>query len=257
MESLRSVLWCSLLGALLAVVAACGGGGDGADPPASASPAPDTLEGRLASVLLREEEVPAALEGGGLAFSTNEQVAGPNEEELNRLNSLGRLLGVDLTYFPAGDLPPDEPVRGGIQNSASVYSSAEGASASFRETEAEARATDWKPLYTDLTDVTVREVDIPIGDESYWFRVTGFEECIIEPAGSATPDPGLPSATCPPARLVVDDNVIFRAGRVRVLIKVVSAHPLSSSPDVFQEQVKGWADLVAARALETFPVPGR
>jgi len=249
------LLTLTVLAALL-IAAACNGGDDDDTEVTgeTGSATPTTLEAQLAGILLQDDEIPEGLQGSGLAFSTNEDLAGPSQEELARLTALGRQLGVDLTFIPTEQLPENVPVRGGIQNSASLYTNPNGASESYRLTEQEARTTDWKTLYDDLTDINVNEVDITVGDESYWFRITGFDECTIEPVGSSTPNPALPSPTCPPAKLVVDDYILFRSGRVRSLVKVLSAHPGDSPPDIYQEQVLEWANIVVQRALETFPV---
>lgn len=236
---------------LLCLVVLAGCGGDD-DPGASASPADNSLEGRLASILLTDGDVPAGLQGGGLVYSTNADVAGDFPEELARLQELGRLLGVDYTFIPTETLPEDVPVRGGIQNSASVYIDATGASESFLATVAQARANDWELGYPELDDFNIVELNRPVGDESLWLRITGTDsDCIIETPDGASPEAS-PSVTCPPARLVVDDFVIFREGRVRSLIKVLSTHPIVASDDVYAGQVQAWAEIVVERARDTF-----
>ena len=237
----------------LGLLAACGGDGDvDVTPGISASPVDNSLEGRLASILLTEDDVPAGLQGAGLHYSTNEDVAGDFPEEIKRLRELGRLLGVDYTLIPTETLPQSVPIRGGIQNSASVYVDASGASDSFLETVAQARANDWELGYPELEDFSVVELDRPVGDESLWIRITGIEsDCIIETHPGVSPD-ALPSVTCPPPRVVVDDYVIFRAGRVRSLVKVLSTHPIVASEDVYASQVQHWADIVVERARDTF-----
>lgn len=247
--------------ALLTFVLACGGDDDGSGTPgpsgsggASPTATRDALQDKLASVLLTTEDVPQGLEASGLNFSYNADVAG-SQAELDRLNQLGRLLGVDLTFIPTDSLPEEEPVRGGIQNSASVYTEPEGASQTFQETVTSVRGTDWQQQYPDLANFEVHEVDQQVGDESIWIRVTGTETCTAQTPAGASPTE-LPSVTCPSPRMIVDDYVIFRAGRVRSLIKVLSAHPLDSPADVFQETVAGLAGTVVQRAGEVFPVIG-
>jgi hypothetical protein len=254
---MRFVLFFSLF-ALFASASACGGDDDGGGddtPTAAVSPTVtrDPLQAGLASVLLQDEDVPEGLEGSGLNFSDNSQVAGPNQAELERLNTLGRQLGVDLTFVPTDSLADDEPVRGGIQNSASVYTNEDGASQTFRETVDSVRATDWQQSYPDLSEFDVRELDITVGDESIWLRVTGTETCVAQTPMGASPTE-LPSVTCPAPRTIVDDYVIFRAGRVRSLVKVLSAHPIDADKGtVFTDTVQGWAELVVQRAGEVFP----
>ena len=238
----------------LGALVACSGNGDAdIDPgPTSASPAGGSLESRLASILLTDSDLPTGLQGGGLAFSTNEDVAGGAPAELERLQQLGRILGVDYTFVPTEILPASVPVRGGIQNSASVYISATGASESFLETVAQAQVNDWEIGYSELDDFRVAVLDRPVGDESFWIRITGTDSnCVMESPAGVSPDAS-PAATCPPPTLVVDDFVIFRAGRVRSLVKVLSSHPIGASDDVYADQVQAWAEIVVERARDTF-----
>jgi len=249
------VLTCA---ALLLVAAACSGGSDDDDGPTQTSTGSpvvtlDPLHRDLSSVLLTAADLPEGLEGGGLSFSTNEQLA-QTPEELARLNQLGRLLGVDLSFVPSPDLPDDSPLRGGVQSAASVYTNPDGASTTFNEIVAAARSTDWAQSYQELTDVQVRELDQTVGDESVWLRITGIDTCIIETPPGAPPTE-MASVTCPPSHLIVDDYVVFRTGRVRALVKVLTSHPLDSLPDeVYVEEVQGWADLTAERGMQAFPL---
>jgi hypothetical protein len=231
--------------------AACNGGGD--DPQsASGSPAPASLEEQLKSILLKDDEAPDGLEGADLAYSTNEQLAGPSEEELQRLNNLGRQLGVDITFVPVSDIPGDSPARGGIQNSASVYLDNSGSAAAFKVRSEAARTNDWQANYTDLTDVGVAEVDRQIADETYWLRVTGLDKC---DESAATPGVS-PTPTCPPARLAVIDHVLVRSGRTFIYLMVASDTASGVAPDVFATQIEEWATAVASRASQTFPPAG-
>ena len=120
---------------LLVLAAACGGGDDDATvsetPVVSPTATVDALQQKLASVLLTAEDVPQGLEPSGLSFSYNSDVAA-TPADLDTLNQLGRLLGVDLSFLPVDSLADDEPIRGGIQNSASVYTEPEGASETFQ-----------------------------------------------------------------------------------------------------------------------------
>jgi len=241
----------------IALIAGCGDddGGATSTPDASSPPADtstlDPLRSQLASVLLTEADVPEGLQASGLAFSTNEDLSGPNIAELQRLIDLGRLMGVDLTFIPTAALPEDDPVRGGIQNSASVYDDSFGAGQSFQETVAEVRLTDWSLTYRDLTDLGVNEIDRQVGDESIWIRISGFDQCTeVTPPGA--PPGATPAETCPPQRLITDDYVIFRAGRVRSLVKVFAAHDQDSAVDVFVDRVEAWAQIVVNNARDTY-----
>ncbi len=207
------------------------------------------LQDQLQSVLLTDADVTPGLQGSGLAFSTNEQVAGSSEEELNRLNLIGRLLGVDLTFLPAGEIPEDTPGRGGIQNSVSVYTGIDGAQEAFRTRAEAARTNDWRANYAELDEVTVTELQRPLGDESLWIRVTGLQECEIDVP------PGQPSPTieCVP-RLAVIDHVLVRSGRNFIYLNANADAPKGSIEDVFAADVQRWVQLVVDRARAAFPV---
>lgn len=243
----------TFLALLLVVAAACGGDGEDPQTSGTGSPVPQTLEEQLKSILLKDDEVPEGLEGADLAYSTNEQLAGPSEEELQRLNALGRQLGVDITFVPVSDISGDSPARGGIQNSASVYLGNSGSAAAFKVRSEAARTNDWPANYTDLTDVKTTEMDRQIADETYWLRVTGLDKC-----DESTATPGVsPTPTCPPPRLAVIDHVLVRSGRTFIYVMVASDVPASSPDDIFAVDIEGWATAVAARASQTFPPAGR
>jgi hypothetical protein len=236
------------------LLGACGGDDDDDDPaesgsPSAASPTTGTIEEQLESILLNDDDVPDGLEGSGLAYSTNEQLAGSSEEELQRLNLLGRQLGVDLTFIPTAEIPMDTPGRGGIQNSASVYTNVPGASETFKTRIQAARTNDWAANYADLNDVKAAELQRPLGDESVWVRVTGLDEC------EADVPPGEPSPTieCRP-RLTVIDHVLVRAGRNFIYLSAVSDTAAGSIPEVFAGDIQRWVQVVVDRARETFPV---
>jgi len=248
----RLLILTCILAVLAVIAAACGGGGDD-DDAATGSPAPSgepTLEDMLASVLLLAGDVPAGLQGAGPNFSTNADIAS-GEEDLNRINATGRLLGADIQYIPTDQLDDSSPLRGGIQSSASVYSSIEGASSTYQATRQVALDNDWAANYPDLENVTVTQIDRPVGDESLWLRVTGLEEC--EYFATETPGPDETPLECPD-RLVILDNVVFRSERMRgyVLVNTVFTqdHDIET---VYVDEVLAWTNLMAQRGAETFP----
>jgi hypothetical protein len=234
---------------------ACGGGG-GSDP-TSSTPTESVggiatlsgLQAQLASVVLQQSDVPEGLEGSAPAFSTDEDVAGPNTNQLQTLLQQGRQLGVDVQFIPTDRLDPSSPVRGGIQSSASVYTNTLGASMSFGATAVQARANDWQANYPDMQGLQVTEVQQKFGDESVWLRITGSQPC----QAAETPLAGAPTPTCNGQQLTILDNVIFRVGRVREFIQVSSLVPLASQTDAFEELVAQWAKTLAGYAATTFP----
>jgi len=230
------------------LVAACSGGSGGPTPTvrpsatlcgsAPASPSavvdPQDVEGRLAAVLLREGDLPDDLESSSLVFSTNEELSqgAPDETaELARLEELGRLLGVEVAFIPLDPGAASSPVRGGVQNSLSAYVAADGAGQSLQEGVAEARRNDWEALYGDLTEVFVEELPRDVGDESVWFRVIGRDQ------GD---------------QVVVDDQVVFRVGRARVFLRVISSFADRGRADQFADEVEECAAIVVGRAQSVF-----
>lgn len=238
---------------VLLALAACSGGGD------SVSSTPSTtsvggiatlsgLQAQLAAVVLQQAEVPDGLEAAAPAFSTNGDVAGPNQEALQKMVEQGRQLGVDIQFIPTDRLDPASPLRGGIQSSASVYTNTLGASDSFQETAVQARANNWEANYPELIDVHVTEVPQKIGDESIWLRIAG-KDCEPSPSPGVTPKP----CDGTQHRLFVD-NVVFRVGRVRAYLQVSSLFDIDkATPDAYQNEVSEWAASVVQHAKTTFP----
>lgn len=240
---------------LLAFALACGGGGsnDSFATPTGSVGGIATLSGlqaQLAAVVLQPSDVPNGLEGSAPAFSTNEDVAGQNVDQLQTLVQQGRQLGVDVQFIPTDRLDPSSPFRGGIQSSASVYTNSVGASTSFQATTVQARAHDWQANYPDMQGLQVTEVQQKFGDESLWLRITGSQSC----QAAETPPAGVPTPSCRSGQqLVILDNVIFRVGRAREFLQVTSLASLASQTDVFEDQVGQWAQTLAQHAATTFP----
>lgn len=249
---------CVIVAATVLAVAFLWPDGGGDDPAGSATTSTTTgpggiatlsgLQAQLAAVVLQQSEVPEGLDAGAPAFSTNEDLAGANQEALRKLVDQGRQLGVDVQFIPTQRLDPASPVRGGIQSSASVYTSTLGASESFRETAAGARANNWAANYPDLIDLHVTEVPQTIGDESIWLRIAG-KDCLPSPAPGATAKP------CDGAQhQLFVDNVVFRVGRVRAYLQVPTLFDIdAATPDIYQDQISEWAANVVQHAKATFP----
>ena len=228
------------LGVLLAV--GCSGGSSDPDSPnlcgapqavPSSVAEPTDLESQLERVVLRTEDLPASLQRSSIIFSPNEDLAQSAPDavaELARLDELGRLLGVEVAFVPR-DPGSELVVKGGIQNSVSLYRAAEGASQSLQEGVAGARQTDWVALYTDLKDVSVDELPREIGDESVWFRVSGLDQA---------------------GKVVVDDQVVFRVGRARAFLRIISSFADAALADQFASEVETCAEIVVGRARADF-----
>ena len=236
----------SLLAALVVLMAVgCSNGGDSDEPtPTAASSTvcgspdaspdvtadPQDVRAQLAVVVLRDGDLPDDLQRSSVIFSTNEDLSqGALDEaaELARLEELGRQLGVEVGFVPLDPGSASTPVRGGIQNSFSAYLSADGAGDSLEAGIAEARQNDWPALYSDLSDVTVEELPREVGDESVWFRVVGRDQ------GD---------------QFVVDDQVVFRVGRARAFLRVISSFAERAPADQFADEVAECAEIVVGRS---------
>lgn len=228
-----------------ALVSACGHGQDEAGtttPIEAASPAPADMSEPGASptpppelelleqMVLQTEDLPAGLSQVSALTSPNEdaaQAAANPEEELARLESWGRLFGYDVVFVPGPDSSPDLTVMG-VNSTASIYVTPEGASASLADDVQAARSQDWAASYPELIDLDVQEIKRPqLADEVFWIRITGHEEEAKGP-------------------LSIEDFVVLRRSRVRGFLRVTSLFPASASSDAFLEET---ADL-AARQVE-------
>ncbi len=191
-------------------------------PTASASPEQQLLE----HVVLRVEDLRAGLEQADASASTNEDIAAGEddpEQELARLESMGRLLGYEVSFVPGSESPP---ARGliAVTSAASLYLTPEGASESFADDSQEAQSADWQAAYPNLTDVEVKEVERPgLADEVIWIRITGLQ------GGEDGP-------------LYIEDFVVLRRNRLRGFLRAVSLVEVSAGRDALLSDV---ADLTA------------
>ena len=211
--------------------ASCGGGGngDGALDP--------ELQALLERMVLAEEDLPAGLARISVAFSTNEDLAearGEPEAEMEKLERQGRRLGIDANFLPDQDVTPDFALKGGVQATVSLYATADGASESFREGTEAVRQSDLAAGYSNLKDVTVEELDRQIGDESVWFRITGISDT---------------------GGLVIDDQVAFRVGAARSLLRAVSTFDADAGRSAYLEEVAALVEVAVGRIEQALASP--
>jgi hypothetical protein len=216
------------IGLTLAVtlMATCGNGQGGTpDATTPATPPTTTLSPErqlLEQVVLRVEDLPAGLVQIDASTSTNVDVA-VGEQELARLENLGRLLGYEVNFVPGSESPPERGVLAAT-SAASLYLSTQGASTSFADVAQKARDTNWLATYPDLTDLEVREVERPgLADEVIWIRITGLQD------GGDGP-------------MSIDDFVVLRRSRLRGFLRAVSVVEPSAGRDALLQDV---ADLAA------------
>ena len=219
-----------------ALASACGDSQDQAPgtttPTAATSPTttPSPEQQLLEQVVLRAEDLPAGLVQADASTSTNEDVAASEddpEQELARLESLGRVLGYEVNFVPGSESPPERGMLA-ASSSASLYLTPEGAGESFADDAQEARSADWPAAYPDLADLEVIEVERPgLADEVVWIRITGLQ------GGGSGP-------------LLIDDFLVLRQDRVRAFLRVESRDEASAGPDALLEETAN----LAARQVE-------
>jgi len=225
--------------ALAAVLAsACGdsqGGAPGTTTPTAATSPTTTLSPEqqlLEQVVLRAEDLPAGLVQVNASTSTNEDIAAGEddpEQELARLESMGRLLGYEVNFVPGPESPPERGMLAAT-SAASLYLTPQGASESFADDAQKARDADWLATYPDLTDPEVREVERPeLADEVVWIRITGLQD------GGDGP------------LFKIEDFVVLRRGRLRGYLRVVSLVEASAGRDASLQDVEDLAALQVQR----------
>jgi hypothetical protein len=169
-----------LAAALLSLAAACGGDDGGQTTPATvtatATPDLSAVEARLREMVLQQGDLPEGYGSGEEAFVTNEDASAGSSDPvgwLAQLNEWGRVLGIDVYFEPETDVAVETGIFQ-VDSTASIYETAEGASASFTGEAEEARAADWTALFVTLSDVQVEELPSPaLTDDALWLRVTG------------------------------------------------------------------------------------
>jgi hypothetical protein len=158
---------------LLAASMACDGDGDGVE--ATPTPVASEVQDQLKRMVLQLDDLPSGVILAEEFFVTAEQSAvesDDREARLAKLKEWGYTLGYDATYQPS----PAVSTAAGlilVNGTASLYSSVEGASASFADAAQTARTTDWAGLFGGVEGVNVEEISNPaLTDEMLWLRIT-------------------------------------------------------------------------------------
>jgi hypothetical protein len=191
---------------LVAIMACNGGGGEGEATP---TPVAGEVQDQLKRMVLQLEDLPSGVIRAEEFFTTNEESAAESTDREGRLASLkewGRILCYDVTYQPTPALAGVVGLM--LVNSAtSLYSSEEGAKASFADAVQTARATlaAGAAGTEGMEAGKMEEVTIsPLTDEMLWLRMTAksAEEAGVE------------------AETFADDMVIFRQGPARAYLRI-------------------------------------
>ncbi len=229
---------CLLLGAGLlavAILAACGGDGDGGESESS-------LEQTLRRMVLQAEELPQGFVQRDELFTTNEYQASLSadpEARKGQLENWGRLLGYEVTYQPLGAAFAVTPVQG-INVSSSLYRTEEGAGQSFADAVKEAEERDWGANYAGLRDFQQEEVDASgLADEIVWLRLSGFQPV------DGGPDP-----------LVTDDLIFFRVGRETGFLRVLANSTETEDRQHLRPTVAQWLRGLVQNVEEVLAEPG-
>jgi hypothetical protein len=190
-----------LIAFLLVAVMACD------DDEGEVTPTPTEVEGQLRQMVLQLEDLPSGVIRVEESFVANEESAAASDDREGRLAMLeewGRILGYDATY----QANPEVMEQAGlmlVNTTASLYSSEEGASASFADAVQTARTTDWAALFGAAQGVEVEEVTSPGWvDEMLWLRIRAKAE-VGEEAEEET---------------LANDVIIFRQGPARASLMV-------------------------------------
>ncbi len=201
-----------LIAFLLVTAMGCDGDDGEVTPTPASTSTPETSEvqDQLRQLVLQLEDLPSGVILAEQFFVTAEESAagGENREErLVKLQEWGYILGHDVTY----QANPQVQSEVGLilaNSTASLYSSEEGASASFADAVETTRTTDWAGLFAGAEDVEVKEIDSPaLTDEMLWLRVTA----------KAAPEVGIGEET------FANDFVLFRQGPARASLMAVWA----------------------------------
>ncbi len=193
-----------------AVLAACSGGGP-------------SVEEALQRMVLQPEDLPEEVERGEEAFLSNEEAAAGSAERQSMLESWGRVLGFEVTYEPSGEPSTALPVRG-VNVSASLYETEDGAADSFADAARTAEETDWAANYSGLRDFQQDEIEASgAADEIMWLRLSGVQ-----------------SALDGDDELVTDDLIFFREGRERGFLRVQAVTSETDDRAHYARTVEGW-----------------
>ncbi len=147
-----------------------------------------SLERTLRKMVLQQGDMPEGFVGDE-AFITNGDAAETSTNPAERkalLESWGRLLGYEIVYEPTSEAPPDLPVQG-VNVSASLYETEEGAAESFADAVKTAEETDWASNYAGLKEFQQERVKAEgLADEIVWLRLSGFQTGARKPRSAPT-----------------------------------------------------------------------
>jgi hypothetical protein len=202
-----------------------------------------SLQKTLRQMVLQPEDVPEGFVSGDDAFITNDDAAKDSTDPEARktlLESWGRLLGYEVAYQPTSGTPGDVPVQG-INVSAALFDTEDGAAESFADAVKTAEETDWPANYAGLREFQQERIEAGgLADEIVWLRFSGFQ-------------PGSGGADA----LVTDDIIFFRIGTERGFLLVRAGSTETRDRAHLHPAVESWLKTLAENVRAALPdAPG-
>ena len=243
---MRPGLWLAAGGVALAAIVATVAilvldpfsGGSSGDGSASES----SLQKTLRKMVLQPGDVPEGFVSGDEAFITNEDAAESSTDPEARkalLESWGRLLGYEAAYVPSSSDVGGPPVQG-VNVSAALFETEEGAGESFADAAKAAEETDWAANYAGLKEFQQQNIAAEgIADEIVWLRLSG-----IQPGASG------------PDALVTDDVIFFRIGTVRGFLLVRASSTETQDREHLHPTVESWLRSLVQNVKDALPSSG-
>ena len=243
---MRRALWLAAgVAALAAIVATVAilaldpfSGGSGDDNGGESS-----LQKTLRKMVLEAGDVPEGFVSGDEAFITNDDAAADSADREKRkglLESWSRLLGYEVAYQPTSEAPDDVPVQG-LNVSAALFETEEGAGESFADAVKTAEETDWAANYAGLKEFKLERIESEgLADEIVWMRLSGFQP------GSGGRD-----------ALVSDDLIFFRVGTERGFLLVRGSSAETQDRAHLHSTVESWLRTLVGNVKDALPnAPG-
>ena len=214
-------------------------GGSSGDGSASES----SLQKTLRKMVLQPGDVPEGFVSGDEAFITNEDAAESSTDPEARkalLESWGRLMGYEIAYEPGSADAGDLPVQG-VNVSATLFETEEGAGESFADAVKTAEETDWAAKYAGLREFQQEQIKAEgLADEIVWLRLSGFQ------TGASGADV-----------LVTDDLIFFRIGTERGFLLVRASAAETQDRAHLHPSVESWLKTLAENVRDALPdAPG-
>ena len=196
------------------------------------------LQRTLRKMVLQPDDLPEGMEARSEKFITNEDAAQTGADPGGRetlLEGWGRLLGFEIAYKPASGTPTGLPVQG-IDVSAALFETEDGAAESFADAVKTAEETDWAANYVGLRAFQQERIETDgLADEIVWMRFSG-----LQGRGAAAP-------------LVTDDIVFFRIDTERGFMLVRAGSTETQDRSHLQGQVEGWLKTLAGNVRSALP----